>query len=568
MARFLTVRQSAAIGVAAVASEAVLSAASPINPGRERLIGHLTSAGLPSVAHVLALLVGLALLVLVPGLWRGTRTAVSLAIVGLLLLALLSLVKGLEYEEAIPEACLALLLIWGRSAFPLGCGNRPRLAVVCAALAAWALTYCALLAAPLVSGRRRHPLGQDLHRAIAHVLRARVAAPHVTADWTLLIDLMIACAVAISVLAVRSALRPAASANGHVEHEYRAARAIVQRYGEDSLSPFVLRPDKALHFAAGGVLSYRVIGGTAVVSSDPVAPGEAAPDVLQSFLGEAHRRGWPVALWGASARNLDAYRALGLRAICAGEEAFVDPSAFTLEGRPVRKLRQSVHRVKRRGWKITVQDGRAIDGTLEAEIKSLEHAWRAGQRHMYGFAMAMGEFESEVAPDDLYVLARSRENQLGAVMRFAAHGQNLSLDTMRRVGETPNGLNEALVATALEVARERGIKEVSLNYAGLGHLVRGEPSRNPIVRLISAVVMAPLHRRFQMDRLVRFNDKFSPQWRPRYLVYESRTALPRAIMRVLQAEGYLPEPRRPRWRRGRLRIPRALPRSPHAKSAG
>ena len=39
---------------------------------------------------------------------------------------------------------------------------------------------------------------------------------------------------------------------------------------------------------------------------------------------------------------------------------------------------------------------------------------------------------------------------------------------------------------------------------------------------------------------MRFNEKFSPRWRPRYLVYESRAALPRAVVRVLQAEGYLP----------------------------
>ena len=35
-------------------------------------------------------------------------------------------------------------------------------------------------------------------------------------------------------------------------------------------------------------------------------------------------------------------------------------------------------------------------------------------------------------------------------MRFLAHRDKLSLDTMRRVGETPNGLNEALVCHALE----------------------------------------------------------------------------------------------------------------------
>jgi hypothetical protein len=49
-----------------------------------------------------------------------------------------------------------------------------------------------------------------------------------------------------------------------------------------------------------------------------------------------------------------------------------------------------------------------------------------------------------------------------------------------------------------------------------------------------------------MDRLVRFNEKFSPQWRPRYLVFESHAALPRAVVRVLQAEGYLPQRRRSR----------------------
>ena len=97
---------------------------------------------------------------------------------------------------------------------------------------------------------------------------------------------------------------------------------------------------------------------------------------------------------------------------------------------------------------------------------------------------------------------------------------------------------------ALESARERGIAEVSLNYAGLAHLVRREPTTRA-ARALTRLALAPLHRRFQMDRLVRFNNKFSPEWRPRYLVFESRAALPRTIVRVLQAEGYLGQRRQP-----------------------
>jgi lysyl-tRNA synthetase class 2 len=563
----LTVRQSAGLAVAALGVEAVISGLASGDPSRQPLLGRLTAPNLPSETHLLSVLVGLALLALTPRLWRGTRTAVSLTIGGLMALAALNIIKA-RYGEAAVELSLASLLGLGRGAFPLGCGNRPRLSVVCAAVGAWGLAYCALLVAPLVPGTAGRTLARLLHHSVTHALRSTAAAPRLSEDWLSLIEALIASAALISVLALRSLLRPAPADNRAVEHEYRAARGIVQRYGEDSLSPFVLRPDKALAFAAGGVLSYRVIGGTAIISSDPVAPPGAAPQVLRSFLEQARRHGWQVALWGASDRHLDAYRKLGLRAICVGEEAFVDPRKFTLEGRPVRKLRQSVHRVQRRGWEIVVREGREIDSELEAEIDALESEWRSRQRRLYGFAMGMGPFEAEVKPDDLYVAARSPEGRLGAVMRFAAHHGKLSLDTMRRVGETPNGLNEALVAAALEVAGERGVEEVSLNYAGLGHVVRGQPSQNRAVRAVTRLAMTALGSRFQMQRLVRFNDKFSPEWRPRYLVYESRGGLPRSIVRVLQAEGYVPERRRRRLPRPWHALPGALPGAPQAKGAG
>ena len=318
------------------------------------------------------------------------------------------------------------------------------------------------------------------------------------------------------------------------------ARAIVERHGEDSISPFILRADKMFEFAAGGVLAYRLIGRTAIVSGDPVAPACRAPEVLASFLERARERRWRVVLYGASDRHLSGYRSLGLRAMCVGEEAVVDPQRFTLDGRAVRKLRQSVHRVARHGWEISACEGREIDAALEAEVDSVEVAWRQGRTRLIGFAMAMGECDPGVQARDLYLLARAPSGELRAVIRFISHCGKLSLDTMRRIGETPNGLNEALVCRALERARTRGISEVSLNYAGLGHLVR--PERLPggiLKRTATQIAIGALGRRFQMERLVRFNQKFSPDWRPRYLIYESRCGLPRSVYRVLQAEGYL-----------------------------
>jgi lysyl-tRNA synthetase, class II len=561
--RFLTVRRSAALAVAALAIEAIVSGVARDGGRHHPLLGSLTPPDLPSEAHLLSIVAGISLLAVTPRLWGGTRTAASLAIAGLVALSALSTLKG-HYEQATLELALGAMLAASRRSFPLGCRNRPQLAVVLAALGAWGLAYCALRVAPLVPAHPAHEIERALRHSVTHALRLSADARR-SDDWISLIDALIGCAVLVTVLAMRSLLRPARSDNRHVEHEYLAARAIVERHGEDSLSPFILRPDKALQFAAGGVLSYRVIRRIAIVSSDPVAPGDGAPRVLASFLEVARRRGWQVVVWGASERHLAAYKELGLSAFRAGEEAFVDPCQFTLQGRAVRKLRQSVHRVGRRGWEISVHEGRTIGASLELELDQLEWTWRARQRRLLGFAMGMGIYEAHVRPDDLYVLARSPDGALGAAMRFVSHCGKLSLDTMRRVGDTPNGLNEALVCRALDAARARGVREVSLNYAGLAHLVRDGSSAD---RWLSAAITVVLGRRFQMERLVRFNEKFAPQWRPRYLVCEAPTALPRAVVSVLQAEGYVPELHRPGLPRGRIPLPSAVTRSAHPKGAG
>lgn len=393
------------------------------------------------------------------------------------------------------------------------------------------------------------------------------AHAHPAATGAPLLLALVALALVLSTLLLRRLPRRAAGDDHPAEHDLRIARAIVERHGHDSISPFILRPDKSFQFAGGAVLAYRVIGETAVVSGDPVGPDESVRAVLADFLAHARAQRWRVVLWGTSTRHVVRYRSLGLSTLCVGEEAVVDPAGFTLEGRPVRKLRQSVHRLERRGWEIVACDGRDLDPALEREIDELELAWRAGRSRLIGFAMGMGRFESAVRPGDLYLLARSPEGQLGAVMHFVSHCGKLSLDTMRRVGESPNGVNEALVCRALDIARRRGVAEVSLNYAGLAHLMRTAPSGGWARRRAAGLIVKLLGRRFQMQRLVSFNEKFSPAWRPRYLVYESPRSLPLAVLRVLQAEGYVRQPRWSRAGNGALSVPRALPRA-HAEHPG
>jgi Uncharacterized conserved protein len=75
---------------------------------------------------------------------------------------------------------------------------------------------------------------------------------------------------------------------------------------------------------------------------------------VRSFLDFAHERGWRIAVLGVSEECLALYRTIGLRALYHGDEAVVDVDAFSLDGRSIRKVRQSVHRLERAGFVVRV----------------------------------------------------------------------------------------------------------------------------------------------------------------------------------------------------------------------
>ena len=352
---------------------------------------------------------------------------------------------------------------------------------------------------------------------------------------------------------LRALLRPAVPEDGHSQVEHERAAALVRDHGQDSLDPFALREDKAFFFEGESFLAYRVLRETAVISGDPVGPPEGARAVLASFLRFAEQRDWNVVITAASERYLGLFGELGLRTLEIGEEAVVVPAEFSLEGRRIRKVRQSIARVQRHGWRVETVPDEEVPVELDRELAEVEADWRARQPRLIGFAMTLGRL---AGPADrgagIHVLGRDPEGRLRSFLRFAPYRGGLSLDLMRRAADEPNGLTEALVVAAIDHARERGLGAVSLNFAGFAHVMAADAALSRSQRVLRFLLRL-FHGRFQLERLVRFNAKFFPVWQPRFLVYDGLAHLPLSALRVLQAEAYLPPPAPVGGRRGRLR---------------
>ncbi|MGB7587751.1 MAG: phosphatidylglycerol lysyltransferase domain-containing protein [Solirubrobacterales bacterium] len=524
----------------------VASVLTPSLHSRMHLLLQLVPREVPVAAHALALSAGVSLTILGLYLVRRRRRAWGLAVAILVVAGALNLLKGLDIEEALASWGLAALLVWGRDAFHVVHGDRGwrgplthSAAVVAGVLATSVVT--------LVAAAHWGTPPLNLGRGVAELEAALTLSPapihyrHPFGWVPVALDLLwISAALTVAWLL----FRPLAAPRGLPPAELRPlAREIVERHGSDTLSFFKLRADKHHFFDSSGdaFLGYRIEAGVLLVSGDPIGPRAALPGLLREVCGFAEARGLAIGVVGASEEFATLAAGAGLRSFYIGDEAIVDLADFSLEGRPIRKVRQAVTRARKAGFTASLQRMGDLSEIQLRELEGLSARWR-GDEPERGFSMAFDSLRGEHLSESLVMVARDAGGNARGFLHFApCYGRPaLSLGLMRRDRDSVNGLTEYLVVSAIEMLRERGIEEMSLNFAAFARLLRS-PS-GPWERTLGRLV-ALANPYFQIESLYRFNAKFSPRWQPRYLLYERRPlGFARTGLAAMSAEGQLPWP--------------------------
>jgi lysyl-tRNA synthetase class 2 len=243
---------------------------------------------------------------------------------------------------------------------------------------------------------------------------------------------------------------------------------------------------------------------------------------------------------GGSASFAELARGAGLRSFYIGDEAIIDTQAFSLEGRAIRKVRQSVSRLEKCGYTVRVLSTSDAGPELRAELRAVSEEWR-GNWPERGFTMAMDALF--LYPDTVLAVALAPDGSVGGFLQLVPSpaSEGYSLASMRRRRETPNGLMEYLITETVQWAREQAVTEVSLNFAVFADFLRADEDAGRWTRAVRwALIKAD--RLFQVERLHSFNRKFFPHWRRRYFCFERWSDLPLAGLAYLQAESLLTPP--------------------------
>jgi lysyl-tRNA synthetase class 2 len=527
----------------------LVNAGSTLTPGthaRMQLLLELVPREVPVAAHALALSAGVSLTILGVYLMRRRRRAWALTVAILVLAGALNLLKGLDGEEALACWGLAALLVWGRGAFTVvheDSGWREPLTRSAAVLGGVLVASIATLVAISHWGTP----GLNLGRALTELGAALTLSPgpiHYRDHFEWVPGALVVLWTGGLATVAWQLFRPLAGPRGLPPGELRPlARELVESHGTDTLSFFKLRTDKHHFFDRShrAFVGYRIEAGVLLVSGDPVGPAAAVPGLLRDLCGFAEARGLALGVVGASEEFAEAARGAGLGSFYIGDEAIVELAEFSLEGRAIRKLRQAVARVRKAGYTVALQ---AMGELVEAELRELEEVsarWR-GEEPERGFSMAIDCLRGEHLCESLVVVARDAEGQVRGFLHFApCYGRAaVSLGLMRRDRDTVNGLTEYLVVSAIEMLRERGIEEMSLNFAAFARWLR---SPSGLVERTLGRLVTLANPYFQIESLYRFNAKFSPRWQPRYLLYERRPlGFARTGLAAMSAEGQMPWP--------------------------
>ena len=489
--------------------------------------------------HALALPAGAALLVVAPYLAKRRRRALETAVALMVVLGLFDLLKGLDFEETILTWGVAVVLVLSRDAF--GVRHDP----ITLRSAIWRVPLLGLagvaVAAVATWATQGHPSWHTVATETFDLLRWQPGpihfhhhipvGVHMLEFGTLL---MIAYVIFRPLTAPRTPASPAAR---------RDAADVVRAHGADTLAFFKLRADGNYIFSEDrrAFVAYAIENGVLLLSGDPVGPGDALPALLDDVRAFADARGLKLGALGASEQLCPLYETLGLRAIYLGDEAVVDLSRFSLEGRPIRKVRQSVTRLTKAGYEAELHELRALDEHTIEQVEEVVELGRQGAPER-GFSMTMDSLQGDNDHETLVVLARDETGAIRGVLHFVpCYGRPaVSLSFMRRDPSTPNGLTEFLVVRAIELLRDRGLEELSLNFAAFAKWMHSPEKR--LERVLGKLI-ALGNPFFQIESLYRFNAKFFPRWEPRFLLYEGTFGLPRAGIAAMWAEGQLPKPR-------------------------
>lgn len=493
----------------------LISGSLPAIPHRVATLNSVVPLPFLEISHLAGSLVGAALLILSAGLYRRLDGAFWLTRALLLAGALFSLLKGLDYEEALAMLAIAALLQWARPAF-----YRRTQLLAEAFSPGWLATVAVVIGLSFWLGFFAYK-----HVEYQNDLWWRFAE---RGDASRFLRASFGVALLLVTLSLWRLLRPA-----------RQVHPAASQAGAppDTALALAHRTDVNLAFTGDKrflvsddeqcFLMYQIKGHSWIVMGDPVGARTQWGDLLWRLREEADAAQGRLLLYQISQDMLPLTIELGLQIVKYGEEAHVDLAGFTLEGPDAKPLRYAERRATRDGASFDIIPAAALAPEME-RLADISNHWLHAKGHREK-CFSVGRFDPDyMARFDCAVVRRDGRIVAFANIWASADRSELSVDLMRHDDDAPYGAMDFLFVHLMQWGRDQGYGWFNLGLAPLSGLEARRLA--PLWSKLGALLYQHGNALYGFEGLRAYKEKFTPQWDARFVAGPQGISLGRALL--------------------------------------
>jgi len=515
----------------------LISLIGPALPHRAEILQDIFPLEFIHLSRFLTLLIGFALVVLAINIYKRKRRAFLAALVLSCLSMVFHLTKGLDYEEASASAFLLVILGVSHKNFTV----RSSIPNISLGLLRFALAFVIAI----VYGTagfwfvQHHHFKMDFHLidGFQETLKYLVLVgdpelvPHTHyARWFL--DSLYVMTVVAVVYTFYSLFRPVIYRFRTHPRECEWAKEVVEKYGRSSLDFFKYSADKSLVFSPSrtSFVAYRVGGSFAVALGDPVGPDEEIGATVRLFREFCRENDWGAGFYGTLPDFLPVYEELGFRKLKVGDEAIVDLTQFSLEGKEQKSFRYSVRKSEEAGLGFARHDP-PISDDVYYQVKRVSDEWLQipGRRER---RFSLGRFEEDYVRSTILFTVHDKQGIIEAFANLIPSYRpgEATVDLMRRRLESPHGIMDYLFVKLFLHLKERGVQRFNLGLAPMSGF--GEDEEASVEEKAIHYFFQHLNFLFSYRGLLQYKAKFASIWEPRYVIYQTALDLPRLAIAI------------------------------------
>jgi phosphatidylglycerol lysyltransferase len=503
----------------------IISVLTPAIAERVHRLQHFLPVDAITASNYFVLFAGLFLLVTAAFMLKGLRTAWWFA----LFLSILSLVgnltKAIDYEEGIVALVVIVILFFTRKEYYIL--NNPRLRYI--GLQSALLSVVAVLVYGTVGfyflDKRHFNIDFSLLQSIKYTVLnyLMVGSTELTPvdkfARYFLTSINISGLLSLSFL-IYTLIRPYVLKYASSPDELERARKLVVEFGRSSLDYFKTYNDKQIYSPPdiNGFIAYRVSGNFAMVLEDPVAENtDQMRKCIESFDDYCRENGVKSIYYRVPEESLPIYQVFGKKNLFLGQEAVVDLTTFTMEGRDRKTLRHAVNQIREKGYGSTVHVPPVKDGDLQ-KIKAVSDEWlkTTGRSEI---VFSQGRFDWDELKQQTIITVENPEERVVAFLNIIpdyAHDE-ATYDLIRKTADAPHNTMEFILIELCLHLQAQKCHYLNLGFAPLSGIYDPQSFPEKSIRFAYEKLRALSHYK----GLREFKERFFPSWHNKFLIYDN-----------------------------------------------